>query len=157
MKIEDYISTSGHVNVYWEFLKSLFGKSNITRPILIQIINQNSPYCDSNSSSFKRFTKMLEELKPKVHDMLSDDAVLFMPTWPTIAPKHQTTVLRGFDASYTSIMNALEVPATHCTVGLTKQEKVPLGFTVAAALGQDRLSIAFAKEIERKFGGWVIP
>lgn len=81
MKIEDYVSRTGHLNVYWELFKTLFGKSDVTRPILIQILNQSSPYCNPNSSSYRRFTKMLEELKPKVHDMLGDNAVLMMPTW----------------------------------------------------------------------------
>ena len=76
---------------------------------------------------------------------------------PTIAPKHQTTILRGFDATYTAIMNALEIPATHVPVGLTKEEGMPLGFSVAAAPGRDRISIAFAKEIEKAFKGWVPP
>jgi len=156
-KIENYVSKTGHVNVYWEFLKSLFGKSNITRPILIQILNQSSPYCDPKSASFKRFTEMLDDLKPKVHDLLGDNAVLLMPTWPTLAFKNHTSILRGFDASYTVIMNALEIPATHCTVGLTKEEGLPLGFTCAAGPGMDRISIEFAKEVEKQFGGWVPP
>ena len=130
MKIEDFVSRTGKVNVYLELFKSIFGKSDITRPILIQIINQSSPYCDPNSKSYARFVKMLEELKPKVHDLLSDNAVLIMPTWPTLAPKHQTTILRGFDAAYTTIMNALEVCATHCPMGfLTKSEGLPIGFS----------------------------
>lgn len=54
-------------------------------------------------------------------------------------------------------MNALEIPATHCPVGLTKEEGLPLGFTVAAAPGRDRITIAFAKEIEKQFNGWVPP
>jgi len=157
MKIEDYVSRTGHLNVYWELFKSLFGKSDITRPILIQIINQNSPYCDANSASYKKFTEMLASLKPKVHELLGDNAVLMLPTWPTVAPKHKTTILRGFDATYVAIMNSMEIPATHCTVGLTKEEGLPIGFSVAAAPGRDRISIAFAQEIERRFGGWVPP
>lgn len=129
MKIEDYVSPTGKVNVYLELFKSIFGKSDITRPILVQIINQSSPYCDPNSKSYSKFVKMLEELKPKVHDLLSNNAVLMMPTWPTVAPKHQTTILRGFDAAYTSIMNALELCTTHCPMGLTKSEHLPLGFS----------------------------
>lgn len=129
MKIEDYVSRTGKVNVYLELLKSIFGKSDITRPILVQILNQSSPYCDPNSKSYARFVKMLEELKPKVHDLLSDNAVLMMPTWPTVAPKHQTTILRGFGAAYTTIMNALGLCTTHCPMGLTKSERLPLGFS----------------------------
>ena len=81
VRIEDYVSRTGHLNVFWEIFKSLFGKSDITRPILVQILNQSSSYCDSQSKSYRRFTQMLQELKPKVHDMLGDNAVLIMPTW----------------------------------------------------------------------------
>ncbi|KAK4336923.1 hypothetical protein RND71_044039 [Anisodus tanguticus] len=41
-----------------------------------------------------------------------------------------------------------ELPATHCATGLSK-EGLPTGFTVATGISQDRLSIAFAKEIEK--------
>jgi fatty acid amide hydrolase 2 len=50
----------------------------------------------------------------------------------------------------------MEVPVTQTPLGLDPRG-IPLGVQVAAAHGNDHLTIAVARELERAFGGWVWP
>lgn len=86
-----------------------------------------------------------------------DNAVLFFPTWPTLAPKHNQTLLRSFDVNYTTVVNTMSVPSTHCPMGLDSYSGLPTGLQVIAGPGQDRLSLSIAAELENKFGGWAAP
>jgi fatty acid amide hydrolase 2 len=52
--------------------------------------------------------------------------------------------------------NLLGLPATQVPLGLNRRG-LPLGVQVAAAPGNDHLTIAAALELERACGGWVEP
>ena len=54
------------------------------------------------------------------------------------------------------IFNALSLPVTQVPLGLG-EKGVPLGIQVVGALNNDRLTIAVAKLLDEKFGGWVKP
>ncbi len=48
------------------------------------------------------------------------------------------------------------MPATQVPLGLGRK-RLPVGVQVAAARGNDHVSIAVAMELERALGGWVPP
>jgi fatty acid amide hydrolase 2 len=54
------------------------------------------------------------------------------------------------------VFNLLGLPVTQVPLGLNRRG-LPLGVQVAAADGNDHLTIAAALELERRFGGWVWP
>ena len=82
--------------------------------------------------------------------------VLLYPTHPKIAPYHNHPIFTPFNFAYTGLFNALGFPVTQCPLGLS-EEGLPLGLQVVAAPYQDHLSLAVARALEEKFGGWVSP
>jgi fatty acid amide hydrolase 2 len=55
-----------------------------------------------------------------------------------------------------AVFNLLGLPVTEVPLGLNLKG-LPLGVQVAAADGNDHLTIAAALALERRFGGWVPP
>ena len=102
------------------------------------------------------FLALTQDLRAEVLQALGPKTVIFFPTYPRIAPKHHRPKLRVFDASYTTLINILQLPATHVPMGLN-QDGLPMGFQVVGAPGTDHQTIAVAMELERAFGGWVFP
>ncbi len=108
-------------------------------------------------------TKLVElgqTLKARVTEMLDDDGILFLPSYTSPAPKHNVAFwnqlrLRS-DYAYTAILNVIEVPVTQVPLGMDRL-RLPLGIQVAARHGNDHMTIAVAKMLEREFGGWQPP
>ena len=82
--------------------------------------------------------------------------VLLYPTHPKIAPYHSHPIFTPFNFAYTGLFNALRFPVTQCPVGLSR-EGLPMGLQVVAAPYEDHLSLAVARALEEKFGGWANP
>jgi fatty acid amide hydrolase 2 len=57
---------------------------------------------------------------------------------------------------YTAIFNVLEFAVTQVPLGLDRRG-LPLGVQVASSWGNDHLTLAVARELERALGGWVPP
>jgi fatty acid amide hydrolase 2 len=87
---------------------------------------------------------------------LVGDGVLFYPSFPTVAPRHNQPLRSPFAFAYTGILNVMDLPATQVPLGLDPAG-LPLGVQVAAAPGNDALTIAVARHLESAFGGWVPP
>ncbi|RWS04828.1 fatty-acid amide hydrolase 2-like protein [Dinothrombium tinctorium] len=162
MKSGDYYTLSSELNLrkneinpLLELIKSIFNLSRFTRPLLLlACLEKFSPSPDSKFA--KSLMRKLDNLKLKLLKILGSDGVFFYPTLPIPAVKHKTTIFSGLNCGYTMIFNVLSFPATHCPMGLGK-ENVPIGFQVASSPFNDRLTIAVACELERAFGGWVSP
>lgn len=148
----------GEINPFIEVVKFMFGSSHHTLPIILLCFMEYLPSSiNRQSEANRRSIAAMKSLRSKLHKFLGEDSVLLFPTWPTLAPKHNQTLFRPFDLNYTTIINTMSVPSTHATLGLDPYSKLPIGLQVIAGPGQDRLSIAVAVELERKFGGWVPP
>ncbi|KAG8036967.1 hypothetical protein G9C98_004289 [Cotesia typhae] len=65
-------------------------------------------------------------------------------------------ILRVCNVTYMMIFNAIGLPVTQCPIGFNKNG-LPIGFQVVGNVGQDHLTIAVAREVERIFGGWKPP
>lgn len=87
---------------------------------------------------------------------LSDDAVLFFPTFPYPAHLHYRVFYRFLNCGYLTIFNALGLPVTACPIGFT-DKGLPVGIQIVANKCNDHMTIAVAKEFEKAFGGWVPP
>jgi len=97
-----------------------------------------------------------EELRLELEDVLGPDGVMLYPPYARTAPKHHHPLLRPFEWVYTAILNVMQLPVTQVPLGLDSRG-LPLGVQVAAAHGNDHLTIAVAEELERAFGGWTPP
>jgi fatty acid amide hydrolase 2 len=94
-------------------------------------------------------------VRAEVVDLIGD-GVLLHPPFPRVAPKHGGTVGRPWLLTYPTVFNLLGLPVTQVPLGLNPKG-IPTGVQVAAAPGNDHVTIACALELERAFGGWVPP
>ena len=136
------------------FVHALRGKGPHTPPLLITIaaegLNKRLPQ--------RRVRKALaaaQSLQREVSDLVGEGVMLHHPH-ARVAPKHNATVGRPWTITPTAIFNLLGTPVTQIPLGLNGRG-LPLGVQVAAAAGNDHLTIEAALELERAFGGWVEP
>jgi fatty acid amide hydrolase 2 len=97
-----------------------------------------------------------EELRQELEDALGSHGVMLYPPYARTAPRHYAPLLRPFEWVYTAILNVMQLPSTQVPLGLDSRG-LPLGVQIAAAHGNDHLTIAVAQELERAFGGWTPP
>ncbi|GFU17614.1 fatty-acid amide hydrolase 2-B [Nephila pilipes] len=94
--------------------------------------------------------------KEEFDSLLDEDTILLLPTSPFTAPYHYEMVFLFPNACYTSVLNLVGLPATHCPMGLSKQG-MPYGIQIVGRKNNDNLTIACAIELEKAFGGWKSP
>ncbi len=141
-----------HLNGYKELLRKFLFRSTHTLPAIGLAILEAVP-----NKYNRRFHKLAHKFYDEIQVLLSDNGVLFFPTFPTPVPVHGWPVLMNtFDYIYCGIINALGLPSTQCPLGLDSQQ-LPLGIQCIAGRGRDQLTLAIAQEIERAMGGWVPP
>jgi fatty acid amide hydrolase 2 len=104
----------------------------------------------------RRAIELGQELRAEIEELLGERGVLLYPPHPVPAPGHGRPLLSPFRWAYTGIFNVLEMPVTQVPLGLNA-EGVPLGVQVAAAPGNDHLTIGTAQRLEEAFGGWAPP
>jgi fatty acid amide hydrolase 2 len=129
------------------------GRSPHTLPALGLAVLERWP--DLLPARGRRFVAMGRALREELTALVGD-GVLFYPSFPTVAPRHNQPLRRPFAFAYTAILNVAELPATQVPLGLDPAG-LPLGVQVAAAPGNDHLTIAVARHLEAVFGGWVPP
>ena len=130
------------------------GRSPHTLPALTLVLLEKGQAAMPGRT--EKFVKLGAELKRQLEDLLGDDGVLLFPSYTSPAPRHHLALVPPINWVYTAIFNVLEFPATQVPLGLN-DKGLPLGVQVAAAPGNDHLTIAVAMELERIFGGWVPP
>ncbi|XP_050082963.1 fatty-acid amide hydrolase 2-B isoform X1 [Anopheles aquasalis] len=139
-----------------EVLKYFFGQSDSDLPSVMigpmqHIVNHYIP-----QSRLNFLDKQTELLRRDFLELLGTDGVFIYPGFPNTAHRHYRIFHKLVDTTYMMVFNTLGLPAASCMVGLDR-EKLPIGVQVVAAPGQDHLIFAVAKELERRFGGWVPP
>jgi fatty acid amide hydrolase 2 len=137
------------------WIEAVRGRGDHTTPILITLaverLNRHVP-----AGRTRRALAAAESLRDEVGDLLRPDAVLLHQPHPRVAPRHGGTVGRAWVITPAAVFNLLGLPVTQVPLGLNARG-LPLGVQVAAADGNDHLTIAAALELERRFGGWVNP
>jgi len=130
------------------------GKSSHTIPALALALLEQSPGLLPGRA--EQWRAAGEELRASFGELLANEALLLMPSYPRTAPRHGMPLLRPLRFVYTAILNTAYLPATQVPLGLDRRG-LPLGVQVVAARGADHLTIAAACELERAFGGWHPP
>lgn len=147
------LADGGRFSTPREVARYVARRSPHTLPALWLAVVERWP--DLLPSRSRRLVALGRALREELAALVGD-GVMFYPSFPTVAPKHGRPVLRPFAFAYTAILNVAELPATQVPLGLDPAG-LPLGVQVAAAPGNDALTIAVARHLERVFGGWVPP
>lgn len=138
-----------------EMVKGALGLSNHNYYTMYLAVMDSFLVPDKKKIS--RLLDLKKQLMSEVYSLLGEDAVIFYPTLPYEAPKHNTVLFKVSDCCYCGLFNILEMPATHITMGLDPKLKLPIGFQVAACPNMDRLCLSVASELSKVFGGWTCP
>jgi fatty acid amide hydrolase 2 len=137
------------------WVDALRGRGDHTMPVLITLaverLNRRTP-----PARTRRAVAAAASLREEVGGILGADGVLLHQPHARVAPRHGGTVGRAWVLTPTAVFNLLGLPVTQVPLGLNGRG-LPLGVQVAAADGNDHLTIAAALELERRFGGWVSP
>ena len=131
------------------------GNGDHTLPVLITLslerLNRHVP-----EARTKKALAAARGLREEVGGILGSDGILLHPPHPRVAPRHGGTVGRAWVLTPAATFNLLGLPVTQVPLGLNPKG-LPLGVQVAAADGNDHLTIAAALALEDRFGGWVPP
>ena len=137
------------------WVRAARGRGDHTIPILatlaIERLNRFMP-----DARTQKAVAAARSLRDEVAAILEPDAASCHQPHPRVAPRHGGTVGRAWVITPAAVFNLLGLPVTQVPLGLNGKG-LPLGVQVAAADGNDHLTIAAALELERRFGGWVPP
>ena len=137
------------------WMDAVRGSGDHTIPILITLaverLNRHMP-----AARTQKAVAAAHSLRDEVGAILGDDAILLHQPHPRVAPKHGGTIGRAWVLTPAAVFNLLGLPVTQVPLGLNPKG-LPLGVQVAAADGNDHLTIAAALALEERFGGWVPP
>jgi fatty acid amide hydrolase 2 len=147
------LAGGGRFSTPRELALLLRGRSAHTLPALGLAMLERWP--DLLPSRGRKYVALGAALREELLSLVGD-GVLFYPSFPTVAPRHNQPLRSPFAFAYTGILNVMELPATQVPLGLDPNG-LPLGVQVAAAPGNDALTIAVARHLESAFGGWVPP
>ncbi|XP_055610013.1 fatty-acid amide hydrolase 2-B isoform X2 [Uranotaenia lowii] len=139
-----------------ELVKYMCGCSDSDLPSVMigpmqHIVNNYIP-----QSRLDFLNEQTELLRKDFTDLLGTDGVFIYPVFPNTAHRHFEIYHKLVDTSYMMVFNTIGLPAASCMVGLDR-DKLPIGVQIVAGPGQDHLIFEVAKELERKYGGWVLP
>jgi Asp-tRNA(Asn)/Glu-tRNA(Gln) amidotransferase A subunit family amidase len=101
------------------------------------------------------YGKGLERTRDEFLRILTPGGVLLCPVLVTPPPRHGWTWRLPLTTPYTVMFNALGFPAA-CVPIRWSAKGLPLVVQIAAAPGDDEVTLAVAAELERVFGGWRI-
>lgn len=108
-----------------------------------------------NGKRADRLADLGRSLRDELEALIGDGVMLY-PSYAEVAPRHGRPLLTPWQWVYTAIINVLELPATQVPLGLNPAG-IPLGVQVIGRRGNDHVTIAVARELERAFGGWSPP
>ncbi|GFQ88579.1 fatty-acid amide hydrolase 2-A, partial [Trichonephila clavata] len=145
------------LNVKWDLIKSLFGKSvlSLNANVIMNFAEFPLVYTKSKNSYYK---EMMQEAAKCFDNLLDENTVLLLPSFPTTALYHHELSLLYCAPCfpYTGLFNIIGLPATHCQIGYDS-EGLPYGVQIIGRKNNDNLTISCAVELEKVFGGWKSP
>ncbi|CAN7938355.1 unnamed protein product, partial [Ixodes hexagonus] len=146
---------TGSLNPFTELLLKLVGRSQHTMSaIWIALGERLGQFASPDATA--DLVKQGQEFTRKLEDLLGDDGVLVFPASGAKIPYHHQMFSVYKNLSFTCLLNTARVPVTACPLHLDG-DGLPVGVQVIAARHRDRLCLAVARELERKFGGWKAP
>lgn len=142
------------IKVLREVGRMATGRSVHTLPALaLAVLEKGARFIPGHMESFVTKGKQLTE---ELEDFLGPQGVMLYPSYTSVAPKHRAPLLMPVNWIYTAIFNIAELPVTQVPLGLNERG-LPLGVQVVSSRGNDHVTIAVARELEKAFGGWRMP
>ncbi|GFU14836.1 fatty-acid amide hydrolase 2-A [Trichonephila clavipes] len=144
------------LNVRWDLMKSIFGKSALafTANMIMNFAEFPLVYRKSENSYYN---KMWQKVVKCFDDLLDENTVLLLPSFPTTALYHHEMIFYCLPCfPYAGLFNLLGLPATQCQIGYDS-EGLPYGVQIIGRKNNDNLTISCAVELEKAFGGWKSP
>ena len=151
--LETLLGNGKSVSVAREIFGAARGQRRHSGPTLMLVLGERIG--KPRPTGIGRMVRYVEQLAQQIDDVLGDDGVLILPTFPRQAPRHRTTMLRPFDIGYTGLFNVSEHPVTAVPTGMV--DGLPTGVQIVGARGRDHVPIAAAVALEQAGLGWVAP
>lgn len=139
------------INWFWELVKCIFNRAQFDFPLISCALLER---CKKDKEYYK-YLEMYDDLRNKLEDVLSGDAILLIPTHPEPAIHIYTTLIKFQNVGYTAIFNSLGYPVTNIPAGMSCG--VPIGLQAVATQCKDRLTVAAGEELDKVFRGWNSP
>lgn len=149
----------GGFNTFVEFLRLLVGAGRHTPAVLITS-KVAEFFRFTSTSQAKSLVEKVETLRDHFEESLGEEGVLILPAATSVAGFQNQDLLMCDSLSMTALFSLFQVPVTVCPVGTSAARgggRLPLAVQIVAKRGNDRLCLALATEIEKKFGGWHDP
>ncbi|KAL3208494.1 hypothetical protein MRX96_039052 [Rhipicephalus microplus] len=145
----------GGFNTPLELVRYIVGAGRLTLAALAACVI--AWFCSfSSKQKGEAYVKSVEDARDRLEETLGDDGILILPATPNVAPFQNQDLALMDSSSMTALFNLFKVPVTVCPV-MRSANNLPLCVQVVAKRGNDRLCLAVAKEIENRFGGWIVP
>lgn len=141
----ELLGNGAPVSLFREFAAALLGRSRFSWPALMFLAGER--FGRRSQDAMQRSLAELGRMSERFTSLLRDDAVLIMPAYPSVAPRHGTIVLHPFDFLYAAAFNALRAPVTVVPAGLD-YHRLPVAIQIAARRGGDHLTIGAARALE---------
>ena len=143
-------------NPFKELMKSIFHRTQHTLPVISLALLEKIPI-DSKKLSY--YDEMVLSMREKFASLLGNNGVLIFPSFPDTAPHHNQSLLTNpIDwICYYGMFNLLGLPSTQVTLGLSENERLPVGIQLISNRFNDRLTMRLATLIEKELVSWVEP
>ena len=138
-----------------ELLKWFVGMSDHTFIALVTALLENQ-FKSLPEMKQNRLRQIRVTLEREMEEMIGENGVLLFPSHPTLAPLHNRPIVTPMNYAHTAVFNMFGMPVTQCPLGLSSKG-LPLGVQIVSLQGNDRLTLAVARDIQEAFGGWCPP
>nr|XP_037277892.1 fatty-acid amide hydrolase 2-A-like [Rhipicephalus microplus] len=145
----------GGFNTVNELIRFLVGANRHTLAAMA-LSNMTRLFSFCSEQNAQACVASVESARDRFEETLGDDGVLLLPAATKSAPFHNQDLMFFDSPGMTALFNLFKVPVTVCPV-MRSADGLPLCVQVVAKRGNDRLCLAVAREIERRFGGWSEP
>jgi len=153
--LDDLVSDGAGTRPWLQLLRFAMGRSRHTGGVLVLLLLER--LLDRAPTDLGPLLELAGSLGQELDDALGPHGVLLHPPFPRTAPRHRGMALRRpWDVGCTTVFNVTESPVTVVPVDVDGKG-LPIGVQIAAARGNDALTIAAGEVLEEAFGGWRRP
>lgn len=138
-----------------ELLRLATGRSSHTFPaVMLAVLERLTDLAPGYNEEMMARGRALKAELDALLSIEDGPVIMLYPSFPCAAPRHDLLLAVPFYCAYCALLNVMQLPVTQVPLGLNPGG-LPLGVQVVGAPGSDHLTIAVARELEDRFGGWV--
>lgn len=147
----ELLGEGARVHLLREAAATMVGRGRYSWPALYFLAGEKIGR--KGARALERALQQRDRMAQRVAELTGADGVVVCPVHPRVAPRHNAAVLRPFDFLYTAAFNALRMPASVAPIGFDA-DNLPLSVQIAAADGNDHLTLAAAAVVREMVGPW---